>query len=97
MAKVKIFNNTKQLINLNVRSMDGTKEIMVPLVARGCAAIDSSQETPDIAIKRKKGMIRVERAPEPAPVVKEDKPEPAKDDEGSVKDKKKEKRDKIEK
>lgn len=99
MSKVKLYNLTKQLINLNVLDLEGDKEIMVPLVGKGCVAIDSIQETKDIAIKRKKGMIKLERAPEPVKEVH--KPEPVKSESvkhiEESKDRKKIKKDKPEK
>ncbi len=92
MSKVKIYNMTKQLINLNVLSLDGEKEVMVPLVAKGCKAIDSSQETKDISIKRKAGMIKLERVSDPVPKAIKDVKSPVKE-----KDTKKTKKDKSEK
>ncbi len=85
MAKVKIFNKTKQLLNLICYDKDTKKEINLPLVSKGCIAIDSMQMHPYLGDLRKSGKIDIER-PVPEKIVEKIKKEYKKRDKDKDKD-----------
>lgn len=58
-AKVKIYNLTKQLLNIILIDKNG-KESTTALVAKGCVGTTDDKLTNDVARLRKLGLIKME-------------------------------------